>query len=511
LSWVSISKPVNDRIILASQGTRNEIIGLLLGRLEGDAIIIEDSITGEYSAEPHRATLPSHAMAKIADALVTGRIKGNIIGWYHSHTEGGLFFSETDIITQKSLQQFSSLITGMVDASNGHVGFFRVDPQSGSPVQIPLEKIRVFTNQSEAVPPEAILRPRMATPIVEVRKQPATWRPAKRTVLPVIIIVLVVSVAITAVLLYAITHPTVQPLAIAHTPVLTGTIGTPIEITANVTGQVKSVNLTYSIMGGNSNQVSMNSMTGDTYGYQIPGSQVTGNIDYSITALGKTGSKTTMNTHTIVIADFSVLPQTTSLTVYRNSTNLFSLRLTMTQSNGFGQPVSFSETGAPQGITILFTPNPATPGTSAINGVVTADPSTPTGMFPLTILGTYTPAGAPPVSKRITFTLTVSDFDLQMNPASITATRGSPAVFNGTLTFQTGFVDPVTIRVAGVPTGATYQLTNTTIVPTAGSAVRTFMLRITLPASITRGTYALTISSSGGGIFHSRTVQLIVR
>ena len=114
MSYVSISKPVKDRIVQAARDAETEIIGLLLGRLQDDTIIIEDSTTHEFSSEPHRATLPPGSIAIIADRLVSGRLKGDIVGWYHSHTRDGLFFSVTDISTQQKLQQFSSLITGLV-------------------------------------------------------------------------------------------------------------------------------------------------------------------------------------------------------------------------------------------------------------------------------------------------------------------------------------------------------------------------------------------------------------
>lgn len=168
---MSIGKPINDKLVSAARGTKNEIIGLLIGRLQDNTIIIEDSVTGESSAEPHRAILSSNALAKIADELVTGRIKGNIVGWYHSHTHGGLFFSETDIATQRKLQQFSTLIAGMVvDASNGDVGFFRVEPQSGQAVRVPTERITVYAERSEAIPPQARAKTLASPPRAEVRR-----------------------------------------------------------------------------------------------------------------------------------------------------------------------------------------------------------------------------------------------------------------------------------------------------------------------------------------------------
>ncbi len=53
MSYVSISKPVKDRIVQAARDTETEIIGLLLGKLQDDTIIVEDSTTHEFSSEPH--------------------------------------------------------------------------------------------------------------------------------------------------------------------------------------------------------------------------------------------------------------------------------------------------------------------------------------------------------------------------------------------------------------------------------------------------------------------------
>ena len=154
MSYVSVWKPLIDRLIQASRESENEIIGLLLGRLENDTLIIDDSITGEYQADQNRATLPAGTLALIAEEILSGRIKGNIIGWYHSHTEAGITFSETDTETQKILQQFSPFITAIViDAKTGETGCFRVETGTGTPILIPDTNVRVFEQPEEAVGP----------------------------------------------------------------------------------------------------------------------------------------------------------------------------------------------------------------------------------------------------------------------------------------------------------------------------------------------------------------------
>jgi proteasome lid subunit RPN8/RPN11 len=504
---------VNDRIVRASFGTKNEIIGLLLGRLQDDTIIIEDSITGKFSAEPHRVTLPSSALAKIADSLLNGRVKGNIVGWYHSHTEGGLFFSETDVSTQRQLQQFSSLITGMVvDALTGDVGYFRVDPRTGKALRLPGEKIKLYNEPSEAIPPEAKVKPRVPTPTVEVRRRAIGSRqPTNGLIISAVVIVLVASLAVVGVLLYrGFYTPTVT---IGHTPISTATIGTPIEVEANVTGPIHNATLVYALMSSRSfTQVLMNPVAPGTYAYLIPGDQVTGNIAYYISVLDGAGNKVSTGKYYIAVADFNIIPQNTALTVYRNSTKPLVSELSVLTINGFTQSLSLSATGGPQGMNFVFSPNPATGGTSKVGMRIEAGLSAPNGTTSLTVSATYAPPQSQPVTRQMTLTVTVADFDLEATPALSEVFAGSTAKFDLTLTLQKGFADPVTLTVLGLPQGARYELTTSSAtVLGGGPGTTTISLQITTPISTQRGTYTITINAAGAGVSHSRTVQLTVR
>jgi proteasome lid subunit RPN8/RPN11 len=206
LSYVSIWKPVNDHIVQVSRENENEVIGLLMGRLENDAMIIEDSTTGEFQAGPNHVTLPSSTIARIADDMLNGRIRGNIIGWYHSHTESGLVFSETDVQTQRKLQQFSSLITAMViDAKTGHVGYFRVDPQTGRPTRIPDANTTVLEQLPETIAPEkraeSLVPPASTAEMSQPPSGHAGWL-SGRTILICVILALIASLAILSFIFY---------------------------------------------------------------------------------------------------------------------------------------------------------------------------------------------------------------------------------------------------------------------------------------------------------------------
>ena len=513
MSYVSISKPVKDRIVQAALETETEIIGLLLGRLQDDTIIIEDSTTHEFSSEPHRVTLPPSSIAIIADQLVSGRLKGNIVGWYHSHTSGGVFFSETDISTQKKLQQFSSMITGLVvDSSNGEVGYFRVIPATNEAIRISEGNITVYTDPKDATP----LRQRSSTvvfptPTVEVRRRPPAGQAlTKRAALSIVLVVLIVLVVAFAGLIYSYRFSPQSPVVITHNPVSVGTIGTQIVISANVTGPVRNVTLVYGPeTEGTITEALMNSVATGKFSYVIPGNQVTGNIAYYIKASDSAGKQVNTPTYHIAVGDFNILPQIGSLTVYRTRYAVTSIQLV--SINDFTQQIQLSANGNPSGLTITFSRNPAPTGTT-VSLNVTADSTTPNGTYPMVLIASYLPPQSPQVTRQTTLNVTVSDFGLRVSPTSVIVHAGSKASFSLSLTLQKGFVDPVNVTILGLPQGAKYTLTisNPTVLA-GGPGTTTVTLQIIIPAFTKAGTYPILIEAVGGGVVHALTVQLTVR
>jgi proteasome lid subunit RPN8/RPN11 len=515
LSYVSIAKPVKDRIVQAARETPTEIIGLLLGRLQDDTIIIEDSTTHEFSSEPHRVMLPPTSIAVIADQLLSGQLKGNIVGWYHSHTEGGLFYSETDIATQKRLQQFSSLVTGLVvDSSTGEVGYFRVVPGTNQAVRLRDSNVTVFTDPAQAVPERHPVQQAVApTPTVEVRRRPPRATAInRRMVLSIVIIVLIVSVGVFAAVLYKYSTLTAQPpVTIMLQPVSTATIGTPVEILTNVTGPARNVTLVYGQTNGvQITDVLMNPIASGEYNFYIPANQVTGNIAYFVKAYDPAGRQVNTTVYHIPVADFSLQAQVQALTVYRTKSVSFQLQLV--PINNFDDQVQLSTSGNPSGLTVSFSTNHATPGNPvALN--VTANQNVPNGTYSVALLGTYSPPQSSEVNRQSIIEVTVADFQVAVTPATVAIQPGSSAAFKITLTIQKGFTSPVSLtEISGLPTGSTYSVTsgNSTILANGPSSTHITLQIKTL--NLTKaGTYPIVIVISGGGLIHDVPAQIIVR
>lgn len=114
-----------------------EVIGFLLGHIEGQTVKVKDTVTGEFVSQRTEASLTPEAMARIAQDLMDGKYegKGKIVGWYHSHPGYGLFLSHTDIASTQMLQQFDQRVVAIVVEPNANeIGAFTV--QNGAQLGI---------------------------------------------------------------------------------------------------------------------------------------------------------------------------------------------------------------------------------------------------------------------------------------------------------------------------------------------------------------------------------------
>ena len=102
---------------------------------------------------------------------------------------------------------------------------------------------------------------------------------------------------------------------------------------------------------------------------------------------------------------------------------------------------------------------------------------------------------------------TTPDFTISASPTSVTVQQGH----NGTSTISTtalnGFNNAITMSASGQPSGVTVTFgTNPIPAPGSGSSLMT----MAVGASVTPGTYSITVSGVGGGITHTTTVSLTV-
>ena len=152
--YFSINRKALAKIRKEARSTEREIIGVLIGKVYDNLLVVTDAVSGEQASGMTRVKLDNITLAKIVNKIMEGKITGNILGWYHSHPGFGVFMSATDIGTQQMLQQFSSKVAALViDPTEDHYEVFTLDRDNGV-VMIPPEMIYKFKDGGDGIPPK---------------------------------------------------------------------------------------------------------------------------------------------------------------------------------------------------------------------------------------------------------------------------------------------------------------------------------------------------------------------
>ncbi|UCH88245.1 MAG: hypothetical protein JSV49_08240 [Thermoplasmata archaeon] len=150
--YFSINKRALATIKREAKATDREIIGVLVGRVYDNLLVVNKAVSGEQASGITRVKLDNATLAKIVNEIMTGDLEGNILGWYHSHPGFGVFMSHTDIGTQELLQQFSPKVAALViDPKEDKFGVFTLNSNHGV-IQIPDEQIFKFKDGEDGIP-----------------------------------------------------------------------------------------------------------------------------------------------------------------------------------------------------------------------------------------------------------------------------------------------------------------------------------------------------------------------
>jgi hypothetical protein len=198
--------------------------------------------------------------------------------------------------------------------------------------------------------------------------------------------------------------------------------------------------------------------------------------------------------------DFALAASSTSLNVARGASGTSTI--TITRTGGFTAGVMFSAGVLPAGVSVGFSPNPATGGSAVMT--VSASSTATLGAVTFNVTGD---GGG--LTRTLSFNLTVSDvqtpdFALSANPASMTMNRGASGTSTITITRTGGFTAGVSLTASGLPAGVTANFNPNPA--TGGSSL------LTLSASSTATTGAATITVTGvnGALTRTTTVGLTV-
>lgn len=149
-------------VIHARSGGKLEIMGMLIGKVDGNVMVVMDSYALPVEGTETRVNAQAQAYEYMANymerAKQVGRLE-NAIGWYHSHPGYGCWLSGIDVSTQMLNQNFQEPFVAIVidpvrtmSAGKVSIGAFRTYPKGYKPPDaepseyqtIPLEKIEDF-------------------------------------------------------------------------------------------------------------------------------------------------------------------------------------------------------------------------------------------------------------------------------------------------------------------------------------------------------------------------------
>ncbi|EPB67658.1 Mov34/MPN/PAD-1 family protein [Ancylostoma ceylanicum] len=154
-------------VIHARRGGNLEVMGLMQGRVDGNAFIIMDTFALPVEGTETRVNAQAQAyeyMSVYTDLCESEGKKEKVVGWYHSHPGYGCWLSGIDVATQALNQQFQEpwvaiVVDPLRTMSAGKfrfkvdIGAFRTYPQGYQPPveegpseyqSIPLSKIEDF-------------------------------------------------------------------------------------------------------------------------------------------------------------------------------------------------------------------------------------------------------------------------------------------------------------------------------------------------------------------------------
>ena len=240
-----------------------------------------------------------------------------------------------------------------------------------------------------------------------------------------------------------------------------------------------------------------------------------------------TGSSTPAGTSTLTITGTSgSLTHTTTVSLTVNPAPNFSLSATpgsqtvtagtgasytvnITPSGGFSGSVTLNASGFPSGVTVGFSPNPATSSSSM---TVTTTASTAPGTYTLTITGT---------SGSLTHTATVSltvnapssgNFSMSASPGSLTLKNGQRGSYTINVSPSGGFTGLVNLTVSGCPATTTCTVSPSAVNITGSSAASSQLTVVDNGAARNSNTLTITGKSAANpSLIHTVSVSLRTR
>jgi len=203
---------------------------------------------------------------------------------------------------------------------------------------------------------------------------------------------------------------------------------------------------------------------------------------------------------------FTISASPSSVSVVAGSNG--SSTITTAISGGFNSAIALTASGAPNGVTVSFSPTSiAAPGSGSSTVSFVVASTVAAGTYSITVMGT---GGGLAESTTVSLTVTsavTSGFTVSASPASISVSRGSSGKSAITTTISGSFNSAITLSASGQGSGQTVSFSPSSLAA-PGSGTSTMTVVVGNRSAL--GTRTITITANGGGTMHTTTVTLTI-
>ena len=182
--------------------------------------------------------------------------------------------------------------------------------------------------------------------------------------------------------------------------------------------------------------------------------------------------------------------------------------ITTTISGGFNSDIALSASSVPLGVSVSFNPSTiGAPGAGISTMTVTVLHLAAVGTYSITVN-----ASGGGVKQTAILTLTVTaqgqpNFTLSASPTLLSIVQGTQGNSTLTTAIHNGFNSAISLSASGMPSGISVSFNPKTIpAPGSGSSIMT----VTVSAGVPSGTYPITVTASGGGVWQNTAVTVMV-
>ncbi len=200
-------------------------------------------------------------------------------------------------------------------------------------------------------------------------------------------------------------------------------------------------------------------------------------------------------------AGFSISASPTSVSIDPGSNGSTTINSAVT--GGFTGSITLAASGMPTGVTVGFTTNPLSAGSSTSMTITVASGTTP-GTYPITVTGT---SGSTVETTTVSLTVVgaTPNFTISASPTSISVSPSGTGKVTITTAVSGGFSSAIAL--SGTVTGSRVTVAFS---PTSITGAGTSTMTITVNRRATTGSRTITITGTGGGITHTATVALTI-